>query len=389
MNLFNVYPLFNINPVKAEGSFLWDENGQQYLDFYGGHAVISIGHNHPHYVEKLKNQLEKISFYSNSVQNNLQTELAEKLGKLSGYEDYSLFLCNSGAEANENALKLASFRNGKKKVIYFSEAFHGRTSAAVAVTDNPKIVAPVNESENFIKCEFNNSEELEKIFAENKNEISAVIVEGIQGVGGINLLEKDFILTIEKLCKENDAILILDEVQSGYGRSGKFFAHQEFDIKSDLITVAKGMGNGFPIGGVLINPKFQSSYGLLGTTFGGNHLACIAGLAVLEIIENENLIDNSEKIGAYIEEKIKNFPHIKTIKRRGLMMGIELDQACADVRKELLFEHFIFTGNANDKNVLRILPALNISEKESDLFINALGKTLKAIDEKQQVLTEN
>jgi acetylornithine aminotransferase len=385
MNLFNVYPLFNINPVKAQGSFLWDGNGQQYLDFYGGHAVISIGHNHPHYVEKLKNQLEKISFYSNSVENDLQTELAEKLGKFSGYEDYSLFLCNSGAEANENALKLASFHNEKKKVIYFSEAFHGRTSAAVAVTDNPKIVAPVNESKNFIKCEFNNSEELQKIFVENQNEICAVIVEGIQGVGGINLLTENFILTIEKLCKENNAILILDEVQSGYGRSGKFFAHQEFDIKPDLITVAKGMGNGFPIGGVLISPKFQASYGLLGTTFGGNHLACVAGLAVLEVIENENLIQNSEKIGAYIEEKIKDFPHIKNIKRRGLMIGIELDQACADVRKELLFEHFIFTGNANDKNVLRILPALNISEKESDLFINALEKTLKAIDKKEIV----
>jgi len=389
MNLFNVYPLFNINPVKAQGSFLWDENGQQYLDFYGGHAVISIGHNHPHYVEKLKNQLEKISFYSNSVQNHLQTELAEKLGKLSGYEDYSLFLCNSGAEANENALKLASFHNNKKKVVYFSESFHGRTSAAVAVTDNPKIVAPVNESENFIKCKFNNSEELVRIFAENQNEISAVIVEGIQGVGGINLLTDYFILTIEKLCKENDAILILDEVQSGYGRSGKFFAHQEFDIKPDLITVAKGMGNGFPIGGVLISPKFEASYGLLGTTFGGNHLACVAGLAVLEVIEKENLIENSEKIGNYIEEKIKHFPHIKNIKRRGLMIGIELDQACAEVRKALLFEHFIFTGNANDKNVLRILPALNISEKESDLFINALEKTLTTIDSKKQVLTEN
>lgn len=382
MNLFNVYPLFNINPVKAEGSFLRDENGQKYLDFYGGHAVISIGHNHPHYVEKMKNQLEKISFYSNSVQNHLQNELAEKLGKLSGYEDYSLFICNSGAEANENALKLASFHNNKKKVIYFSEAFHGRTSAAVAVTDNAKIVAPVNESQNFIKCEFNNSEELKMIFADNQNEISAVIVEGIQGVGGINLLEKDFILTIERLCKDNDAILILDEVQSGYGRSGKFFAHQEFGIKPDLITVAKGMGNGFPIGGVLISPKFEASYGLLGTTFGGNHLACVAGLAVLEVIEKENLIENSEKIGAYIEKKIKHFPQIKNIKRRGLMIGIELDQACEDVREELLFEHFIFTGNANDKNVLRILPALSISEQESDLFINALEKTLKAIDAK-------
>ena len=380
MNLFNVYPLFNINPVKAEGSFLWDEDGKQYLDFYGGHAVISIGHNHSYYVAQLKNQLELISFYSNSVENKIQTKLAEKLGELSGYTDFSLFLCNSGAEANENAIKLASFHNGKKKIVYFTESFHGRTSAAVAVTDNAKIVAPVNESENFIKSEFNNTEALVKVFEDHKDEISAIIVEGIQGVGGINILEKDFILKAKQLCEENNAVLILDEVQSGYGRSGHFFAHQEFGIEPDLITVAKGMGNGFPIGGVLISPKFEASYGLLGTTFGGNHLACVAALSVLEIIEDENLIENAEKIGAYIEEKVKNFPHIKAIKRRGLMMGIELDQPCADVRKELLFTHSIFTGNANDKNVLRILPALNISKEESDIFIDAFGKVLNSLN---------
>lgn len=377
MNLFQVYPLFNINPVKAEGSFLWDENGQKYLDFYGGHAVISIGHNHPHYHSKLKIQLEKISFYSNSVQNNLQTELAEKLGKISGYENFSLFLCNSGAEANENALKLASFHNGKKKVIYFSGSFHGRTSAAVSVTDNPKIVAPINFSERFIKCEWNNVAQLKQLFNEHQNKISAVIIEGIQGVGGINFPTKEMMILLKNLCAENETILIIDEVQSGYGRSGKFFAHQEFDIQPDLITVAKGMGNGFPIGGVLISPKFKTSYGLFGTTFGGNHLACAAGIAVLEVIKNENLIENSEKMGAYIQTKIQNFHHIKSIRRRGLMIGIELDQHCSEIRSKLLTEHHVFTGNSNDPNVLRILPALNITEKEADLFIEALESVLQ------------
>lgn len=377
MNLFQVYPLFNINPVKAEGSFLWDDKCRKYLDFYGGHAVISIGHNHPYYQTKLKDQLKKISFYSNSVQNNLQTELAEKLGKISGYENYSLFLCNSGAEANENALKLASFQNGKKKVIYFSGSFHGRTSAAVSVTDNSKIVAPVNYSGRFIKCEWNNVNQLEQLFTEHQGEISSVIIEGIQGVGGINLPTEEMIQTLKNLCSENEVILIMDEVQSGYGRSGKFFAHQEFDIQPDLITVAKGMGNGFPIGGVLISPKFKASNGLLGTTFGGNHLACAAGIAVLDIIKNENLIENSEKIGAYIESKIRDFNHIKSIRRRGLMIGIELDQACAEIRSNLLMKHHVFTGNSNDSNVLRILPALNIAEKEADIFIDALESVLQ------------
>ncbi|CAD0225422.1 aspartate aminotransferase family protein [Chryseobacterium sp. JV274] len=379
MNLFNVYPLFNINPVKAQGSFLWDDKGGQYLDFYGGHAVISIGHNHPYYQNKLKDQLEKISFYSNSVQNELQTELAEKLGKLSGYEEYNLFLCNSGAEANENALKLASFHNGKSKVLYFSGSFHGRTSAAVSVTDNPKIVAPVNFSERFIKSEWNDVQQLEETFEKNGNEISSVIIEGIQGVGGIMIPTPEFLSKIKELCEKYEAVLILDEVQSGYGRSGYFFAHQEFGVEADIITTAKGMGNGFPVGGVLIHPKFQASNGLLGTTFGGNHLACAASIAVLDVMKDENLIENAQEMGEYIENEIKDLPHIKSIRRKGLMIGIELDRDCSEIRKSLLFDHHIFTGNSNDKTVLRILPALNIKKEETDLFINALKTVLVSI----------
>lgn len=378
MNLFNVYPLFTINPVKAQGSFLWDENGQQYLDFYGGHAVISIGHNHPHYQQKMKEQLDKISFYSNSVQNALQKELAEKLGALSNYDDYTLFLCNSGAEANENAIKLASFHNKKKKIIYFSGAFHGRTSAAVSATDNPEIIAPVNRSENFVLSPWNDEEALEQIF-ENEA-ICAVIIEGIQGVGGVNIPNPTFLEKIRSLCDNHNAVMILDEVQSGYARSGYFFAHQAFGIKADIITVAKGMGNGFPIGGVLISPDFQASYGLLGTTFGGNHLACVAGIAVLDIIKSENLIDNAAKMGDYIESRIKGFKHIVSIRRRGLMMGLVLDQPCAKIRQALLQKHFVFTGNANDKAVLRILPALNITETEADIFIKALQDVLENQD---------
>ncbi|MDR2235100.1 MAG: aminotransferase class III-fold pyridoxal phosphate-dependent enzyme [Chryseobacterium sp.] len=379
MNLFNVYPLFNINPVKAQGSFLWDDKGERYLDFYGGHAVISIGHNHPYYQNRLKEQLEKISFYSNSVQNELQVELAEKLGKLSGYENYNLFLCNSGAEANENALKLASFHDGKSKVLYFSGSFHGRTSAAVSVTDNPKIVAPVNFSERFIRSEWNSIEQLEEVFELHGNEISSVIIEGIQGVGGIMIPTAEFLAKIKELCEKYDVVLILDEVQSGYGRSGYFFAHQEFGIEPDIITTAKGMGNGFPVGGVLIHPKFEASNGLLGTTFGGNHLACAAAIAVLDVMKDENLIENAVQMGEYIENEIKSLPHIKSIRRKGLMIGIELDRDCSEVRKELLFDHHIFTGNSNDKSVLRILPALNINKGETDLFINALKTVLESI----------
>ncbi|WP_394674456.1 aspartate aminotransferase family protein [uncultured Chryseobacterium sp.] len=379
MNLFNVYPLFNINPVKAQGSFLWDDQGQQYLDFYGGHAVISIGHNHPHYQNALKEQLGKISFYSNSVQNGLQTELAEKLGRISGYEDYSLFLCNSGAEANENALKLASFHNGKSKVLYFSGSFHGRTSAAVSVTDNPKIVAPVNYDERFIRSEWNNIKQLEDVFEKEGTEISSVIIEGIQGVGGVMIPDAAFLTRIRELCEHYGAVLILDEVQSGYGRSGYFFAHQEYGVQPDLITTAKGMGNGFPIGGVLIHPKFQATNGLLGTTFGGNHLACAAAIAVLDVMEDENLMENASIMGDYIEEKINMLPHIRSIRRKGLMIGIELDRDCAEVRSRLLYDHYIFTGNSNDKAVLRILPALNIKKEEADLFIGALKTVLEGL----------
>lgn len=376
MNLFNVYPLFNINPVKAQGSFLWDDKGEQYLDFYGGHAVISIGHNHPYYQNKLKDQLEKISFYSNSVQNELQTELAEKLGQLSGYEDYNLFLCNSGAEANENALKLASFHNGENKVLYFSGSFHGRTSAAVSVTDNPKIVAPVNFSERFIKSAWNDVKQLEETFESYGNEISSVIIEGIQGVGGIMIPTPEFLSKIKELCEKYNTVLILDEVQSGYGRSGYFFAHQEFGVEADIITTAKGMGNGFPVGGVLIHPKFEASNGLLGTTFGGNHLACAAAIAVLDVMKDENLIANVREMGDYIENEIKDLPPIQSIRRKGLMIGIELDRDCSEVRKSLLYDHHIFTGNSNDKSVLRILPALNIRKEETDIFINALKEVL-------------
>ncbi|WP_294267102.1 aminotransferase class III-fold pyridoxal phosphate-dependent enzyme [uncultured Chryseobacterium sp.] len=384
MNLFNVYPLFNINPVKAQGSFLWDDKGEQYLDFYGGHAVISIGHNHPHYQNKLKEQLDKISFYSNSVQNELQTELAEKLGELSGLEDYSLFLCNSGAEANENALKLASFHNGKNKVLYFSGSFHGRTSAAVSVTDNPKIVAPVNYDERFIRSGWNDIGQLEEVFKKHGHEISSVIIEGIQGVGGIMIPKAEFLKKIKDLCEQYNAVLILDEVQSGYGRSGYFFAHQEFGVEADIITTAKGMGNGFPIGGVLIHPKFQATSGMLGTTFGGNHLACTAAIAVLDVMKEEDLIENARIMGDYIEAEIKGLPHIIEIRRKGLMIGIELDRDCAEVRNSLLYDHHIFTGNSNDKTVLRILPALNIKKEETDLFITALKTVLKSLSAKEQ-----
>ncbi|WP_294239345.1 aminotransferase class III-fold pyridoxal phosphate-dependent enzyme [uncultured Chryseobacterium sp.] len=384
MNLFNVYPLFNINPVKAQGSFLWDDKGEQYLDFYGGHAVISIGHNHPHYQNKLKEQLDKISFYSNSVQNELQNELAEKLGELSGLEDYSLFLCNSGAEANENALKLASFHNGKNKVLYFSGSFHGRTSAAVSVTDNPKIVAPVNYDERFIRSGWNDIGQLEEVFKKHGHEISSVIIEGIQGVGGIMIPKAEFLKKIKDLCEQYNAVLILDEVQSGYGRSGYFFAHQEFGVEADIITTAKGMGNGFPIGGVLIHPKFQATSGMLGTTFGGNHLACTAAIAVLDVMKEEDLIENARIMGDYIEAEIKGLPHISEIRRKGLMIGIELDRDCAEVRNSLLYDHHIFTGNSNDKTVLRILPALNIKKEETDLFITALKTVLKSLSAKEQ-----
>ncbi len=374
MKLFDVYSLFDLTPVKAEGSYLWDDKGQQYLDLYGGHAVISVGHSHPHYVKTITEQLSNIGFYSNSVHIPIQEKVAELLGKLSGYNDYSLFLCNSGAEANENALKLASFHNGKKKVIAFSKSFHGRTSATVAATDNPAIVAPINETDNIIFVEFNNESELEKAFIEN--EISSVIIEGIQGVGGVQIPTTSFLKKIEKLCQQHNAVFILDEIQSGYGRTGKFFAHQYSDVKPDIITTAKGMGNGFPVAGVLISPKIEAKKGMLGTTFGGNYLACAASLAVLEILEKENLIENSKKIGDYLVNKLSEVQQIKEIRSVGLMVGIELEMPCAEVRNNLLWKHKILTGNASNKNTLRILPSLTITEKEVNLFINALKTEL-------------
>lgn len=369
MKLFDVYPLFDLNFTKAEGSHLWDDKDEKYLDLYGGHAVISIGHSHPIYVQKITEQLQDIGFYSNSVKIPIQEEVALKLGKVSGYDDYSLFMCNSGAEANENALKLASFHTKKKKNICFTNSFHGRTSAAVAATDNKSIIAPVNETENFIFIPFNNTTALEEAFS--KHEISSVIIEGIQGVGGVQIPDAAFLQKIRSLCDANQAIFICDEIQSGYGRTGKFFAHQHANVKADIITVAKGMGNGFPVGGVLIAPKFQAKHGLLGTTFGGNYLACAASIAVLETIENENLMQNAAELGTYLFGQLKDDPLIEAIRYQGLMFGIELKIPSAPFRNKLLNEFKILTGNASCPNTLRILPALNITKTELDVFIDA------------------
>ena len=378
MSLFNVYPIYNITPVKALGAKVWDENDQEYLDFYGGHGVISVGHSHPKYVEAIKNQIEKIGFYSNSIQNPLQEAFANKLIAFSGYSDYSVFLCNSGAEANENALKLASFHNKKSKVIAFEKSFHGRTSASVAVTDNPSIVAPINANHEVIFLPLNQIDLVKKAISEN--EITAVIIEGIQGVGGLDEGTTSFFQDLEKVCNENNVILILDEIQSGYGRSGKFFAHQHHNIKPDIITMAKGMGNGFPIGGLLISDKFKASFGLLGTTFGGNHLACASALSVLEIIENENLIENVNQKSAYFLDAISKIPEIKKVKGKGLMLGLEFDFDVTELRKNLIYEQFIFTGNASQKNLLRILPPLSITSNDINQFIGGLKNVLKNLN---------
>lgn len=370
MSLFNVYPLYDIAPEKALGATVWDEKGEAYLDFYGGHGVISIGHSHPVYVKHLSDQINKIGFYSNSVINPLQKKLGDLLPKISGYPLYTLFLCNSGAEANENALKLASFHNGKSKVIAFKNSFHGRTSAAVAVTDNPKITAPLNAQQKVVFCELNDIESVKKEIA--KGDVSSVIIEAIQGVGGLDEGTTAFFKELEKVCKENGVVLILDEIQCGYGRSGKFFAHQYHGIKADIISLAKGMGNGFPIGGVLISPEFKPSYGLLGTTFGGNHLACAAALAVLEVFENEKILDNVIQQSNYFMKKFKTLPQIKKIKGKGLMLGLEFDFEVAELRKKLIYEKKIFTGNSSNKNLLRILPPLSITQNEIDLFFDNL-----------------
>jgi acetylornithine aminotransferase len=375
MNLFDVYPLFDITPVKGEGCFIYDNKGERYLDLYGGHAVISVGHSHPHYVQSVSSQLQQLGFYSNSVKSPLQEELAKKLGEISGYDYYNLFLCNSGAEANENAFKLASFQTGRKKIISFSKSFHGRTSAAVAATDDPSICAPVNESADFIFCEFNNAVQLKEIFKTEK--IAAVIIEGIQGVGGVNVPSPEFLHCIKFLCEANGALMICDEIQSGYGRSGKFFAHQHSGLHPDLITVAKGMGNGFPVAGVLIHPEVKAKYGMLGTTFGGNHLACAAAIAVLDILKQEALTENAALVGNYLMEKLGSFPGIKEVRGKGLMIGIELDFPAAVLRSELLKKHKIFTGSASGKNTLRILPPLTLKKNEADIFLQAFQKVLQ------------
>lgn len=373
MELFDVYSLWNIEPVKAKGCHVWDNEGNEYLDLYGGHAVISIGHSHPVYIKAISDQVEKIGFYSNSVLNSLQKTLAQKLGEQSGYTDYSLFLCNSGAEANENALKLASFYTGKSRVIAFKEAFHGRTSGAVAITDNPDIQSPFNSGH---EVTFSTLNDIASVEAElNKGDVAAVIIEGIQGVAGIFVPEAEFLQQLDQLCKKHNVPLILDEIQSGYGRSGKFFAHQFADIKPDLITTAKGMGNGFPIGGLLISPKFEAKKGMLGTTFGGNHLACAAAIAVLDVIKDESLVDNAASVGEYLKEKLLNINGVVDVRGYGLMLGIEFKPEYSSVRNQLLFESHIFTGGAKN-NIMRLLPPLSIIKEEIDIFIDELIKKL-------------
>ena len=374
MNLFDVYSLWNIEPVRAKGCRVWDRDGVEYLDFYGGHAVISIGHSHPVYVKAIQDQAVKIGFYSNSVINSLQTELAEKLGEQSGYPDYSLFLCNSGAEANENALKLASFHTGKKRIIAFSGSFHGRTSGAVAITDNPSIQSPFNTGHEVTFVPLNDTD---KILRElEKGDVAAVIAEGIQGVAGIFVPEDGFMQQLEKACHEHRTVLILDEIQSGYGRTGRFFAHQHAGIRPDIITLAKGMGNGFPIGGVLISPEFEAIKGMLGTTFGGNHLACAAAIAVLDVMKGEALVENASQAGNYLQDELSKLNGIKEIRGRGLMLGIDPAPEYSDIRDKLLFKSHIFTGGAKN-NVMRLLPPLSVKKEEIDIFLKETKKLLE------------
>lgn len=375
MKLFDVYPLMNVTPKKASDCYVWDDQGNKFLDLYGGHAVISVGHSHPHYIERITKQLTHIGFYSNSVQNPMQEELATKLGEISGLVDYTLFLCNSGAEANENALKLASFHTGKKRVIAFKKAFHGRTSAAVAATDNPSIQAEINKGHEVTFIELNNSQAVEQELL--KGDVCAVIVEGIQGIGGIRVAENTFLQELDRLCRKNGVVLILDEIQSGYGRSGSFFAFQDAGIMPHLITMAKGMGNGFPIGGLLISPEFKASHGLLGTTFGGNYLACAAALAVLEIIENQKLVENARETGNYLISELSKIEGITEIRGRGLMIGLQFDGSVADIRKNLVAQKRIFTG-VSSTNIIRLLPPLTLTKPMADEFIKALKEILQA-----------
>jgi len=379
MKLFDVYPINDITIVKAKGSYVWDQEGQQYLDLYGGHAVISIGHTHPHYVQRITEQLNKVGFYSNSIHIPLQEELADKLGKVSGRPDYRLFLCNSGAEANENALKLASFHNGRKKVVAFSKSFHGRTSLAVAATDNPVLVAQVNQTDNVVFLPFNDEAALEEYFQTHGEEISSVIVEGIQGVGGINEASAGFLQAISRLCKKYPAVFIADSVQCGYGRSGKFFSQDYAGVDADIYTMAKGMGNGFPVAGIIIAPHLQAKHGMLGTTFGGNHLACAAALAVLEVIEQEKLIANAAETGSYLAGELKKIPQLKRVRGKGLMIGFDLPDSLKDLRKNLLFGQRIFTGEAKP-NTIRLLPSLALRKKDADEFLDAIQEEIHAME---------
>ncbi len=378
MKLFDVYPLNNITITRADGSYVWDDQGNQYLDMYGGHAVISIGHTHPHWVKRIEDQLKQIAFYSNSVIIPLQQQLAEKLGKLSGKTDYELFLCNSGAEANENALKLASFHTGRKKIIAFRKSFHGRTSLAVAATDNPTIVAPVNETENIVFLPFNDTASLQAYFEQHGETIAAIITEGIQGVGGINVASDDFLQTIRQLCDQYGAVFIADSVQCGYGRTGKFFAHDHAGVSADIYSMAKGMGNGFPIGGILIAPHIRPKHGMLGTTFGGNHLACAAALAVLEVMEQEDLMQKAAMNGAYMIEQLKTLPEIQNVRGRGWMIGFDVPDAIKDLKKVLLSEYKTFTGEAKP-NVIRLLPSLALNQEQVDDFLQRLREAIKFI----------
>ena len=376
MKLFDVYPLYDIEIVKALGSTVWDEKGQEYLDFYGGHAVISIGHTHPHYVERLTDQIRKVGFYSNSVKIGLQHELADKLGKLSGHDDYQLFMCNSGAEANENAMKLASFHTGRKKIVAMHGSFHGRTSLAVAATDNPNIVAPVNRTDNVIFVTLNDEQELENLFAKEGNGIAAVILEGIQGVGGIRIASDNYLRKIRSLCDQYGAVYIADGVQCGCGRTGKYYSHDWAGVNADIYTMAKGIGNGFPVAALSIAPHIAPKYGMLGTTFGGNHLACAAALAVTEVMMQDNLIDHAKQMGDYLLGELKKLPNIKEVRGKGLMIGVELNEESAPFRKKLLFDEHIFVGSSSNKNTFRLLPALNISKENCDRLLTSLNKLL-------------
>lgn len=378
MNLFDVYPINDVTIVKAKGSYVWDDKGEQYLDLYGGHAVISIGHTHPHWVKRIEEQLEKIAFYSNSVKIPLQQQLADKLGKVSGKKDYQLFLCNSGAEANENALKLASFHNGRKKIVAFSKSFHGRTSLAVAVTDNKNYVAPVNENEDVIFLPFNDEDALEECFKENGKEISSVIIEGIQGVGGINVADESFLKKIRSLCDEYGAVYIADSVQCGFGRSGKFFSHDFAGVNADIYTMAKGMGNGFPVAGMIVAPFFKAKHFMLGTTFGGNHLACAAAMAVLEIIEEEKLMGNAVMVGKYLRDQLEEIPELKNVRGRGLMLGFDVPEELKDLKKNLLWNQKIFTGESKP-NVIRLLPSLALKKRDAEDFIEALKEEITVL----------